>query len=239
MPFGGGGALHVGALIREVGLKSALVPRFPGITSALGCVLADLRHDMVQTVNMMLEGLQAGALETRMATAGKEASAVIEAAGIPVERIDVIYELDMHYLGQTHTVAVPLPVDADARGVNEALVRKAFETAYSASFSRLLPGLAVRIVSLRVAAIGRRPAFDFTVFRPDASASLEKAKAGSRKVWFPGGWRDTSVWSRLALPADAVIEGPAILEQPDATTVIEPGHAGRVDALGNVIVEPA
>src|SRR4051794_24056624 len=239
IPFGGGGALHVGALIREVGLKSALVPRFPGITSALGCVLADLRHDMVQTVNMMLEGLQAGALETRMATAGKEASAVIEAAGIPVERIDVIYELDMHYLGQTHTVAVPLPVDADARGVNEALVRKAFETAYSASFSRLLPGLAVRIVSLRVAAIGRRPAFDFTVFRPDASASLEKAKAGSRKVWFPGGWRDTSVWSRLALPADAVIEGPAILEQPDATTVIEPGHAGRVDALGNVIVEPA
>ena len=49
MPFGGGGALHVGALIREIGLRCALVPRFPGITSALGCVLADLRHDMVQT----------------------------------------------------------------------------------------------------------------------------------------------------------------------------------------------
>jgi N-methylhydantoinase A len=239
MPFGGGGALHLGALIREVGLRSALVPRFPGITSALGCVLADLRHDMVQTVNLMLDGLQANALETRMAQAGKEASAVITAAGIPIERIDVIYELDMHYLGQTHTVAVPLPVETDARGVSEALVRKAFEAAYSASFSRLLPGLAVRIVSLRVAAIGRRPAFDFSVFRPDASASLEKAKTGARKVWFPGGWRDTAVWSRLALPAGALIEGPAILEQPDATTVIEPGHAGRVDALGNVIVEPA
>jgi N-methylhydantoinase A/oxoprolinase/acetone carboxylase beta subunit len=52
------------------------------------------------------------------------------------------------------------------------------------------------------------------------------------------GWRDTGVWSRLALPAGAVIEGPAILEQPDATTVIEPDHVGRVDALGNVIVEP-
>ena len=62
MPFGGGGALHVGALIREIGLKCALVPRFPGITSALGCVLADLRHDMVQTVNLMLDGLQADAL---------------------------------------------------------------------------------------------------------------------------------------------------------------------------------
>src|SRR6188768_3040254 len=139
MPFGGGGALHVGALIREIGLRCALVPRFPGITSALGCVLADLRHDMVQTVNIMLDGLQADALQARMAAAGREASDVIKAAGIPIERLDVIYELDMHYLGQTHTVSVPLPVDADARGLNEALVRKAFETAYSASFSRLLP----------------------------------------------------------------------------------------------------
>ena len=182
MPFGGGGALHVGALIREIGLKCALVPRFPGITSALGCVLADLRHDMVQTVNLMLDGLQSTVLEIRMAAAGREARAVIEAAGIPVERIDVIYELDMHYLGQTHTVAVPLPVEADARGVNERLVRAAFEAAYSASFSRLLPGLPVRIVSLRVAAIGRRPAFDFSVFAPDASSPLDGTKTGSRDV---------------------------------------------------------
>jgi N-methylhydantoinase A len=239
VPFGGGGALHVGALIREIGLRCALVPRFPGITSALGCVLADLRHDQVQTVNLMLEGLQATVLEVRLAAAGREASAVIAAAGIPTERIDVIYELDMHYLGQTHTVTVPLPLDADAQGISESLVRKAFEQAYSASFSRLLPGLAVRIVSLRVAAIGRRPAFDFSVFAPDPAASLEAARTGSRRVWFDGGYRDTSVWARLALPAQAVIEGPAILEQPDATTVIEPGHLGRVDALGNVIVERA
>jgi N-methylhydantoinase A len=239
MPFGGGGALHVGALIREIGLKSAVVPRFPGITSALGCVLADLRHDMVQTVNLMLDGLDAAALAARMAAAGTEASAVIATAGIPVARIDVIYELDMHYLGQTHTVSVPLPVEAEAHGVSEPLVRKAFEQTYSASFSRLLPGLAVRIVSLRVAAIGRRPPFDFSVFAPEATASLDKAKSGSRKVWFDGGFRETSVWSRLALPAGAKIEGPAILEQGDATTVIEPGHVGRVDKLGNVIVERA
>src|SRR5205085_1780569 len=121
----------------------------------------------------------------------------------------------------------------------EGVVRKAFEQAYSASFSRLLPGLAVRIVSLRVAAIGRRPAFDFSAFAPDAAASLEAARTGTRRVWFDGGFRDTSVWARLALPARATIEGPAILEQADATTVIEPGHVARVDALGNVIVERA
>jgi N-methylhydantoinase A len=241
MPFGGGGALHVGALIREIGLKCALVPRFPGITSALGCVLADLRHDKVQTVNCMLDGVDTGAFEARMDAAGREVSAVIESSGIPVERIDMIYELDMHYLGQTHTVAVPLPVSAKAGrfGLTEGMIRRAFEQAYSASFSRLLPGLAIRIVSLRVTAIGRRPHFDFAICAPSASAPSAKIDAATRSVWFDGGWRDTRIYPRLDLPVDTLIEGPAILEQPDATTVIEPGLRGRVDRLGNLIVERA
>jgi N-methylhydantoinase A len=240
MPFGGGGALHASALIRQIGLKCALVPRFPGITSALGCVLADLRHDMVQTVNLMLDGLDADMLEQRMRVAAAEASGVIAASGIAVERTDVVYELDMHYLGQTHTVAVPLPVSGrgDTLGVSAEMIRTAFDAAYSAAFSRLLPGIATRIVSLRVAAIGRRPAFDFKVFAPGPAASLAKAALGSRQVWFDGGWRETRVWSRLDLPAGAVIAAPAVLEQPDATTVIEPGLAGRIDPLGNLIVEP-
>jgi len=184
----------------------------------------------------MLEGLDAAALEKRMAAIGGEAKAVIDAAGIAVEETAVSFALDMHYLGQTHTLAVPLP---PGERVSEAMIRKAFEQAYLASFSRLLPGLAIRIVSLRVTATGRRPAFDFSAFKPDGSASLEKAKRGSRRVWFDGGFRDTAFFARLDLPAGAVVAGPAILEQPDATIVIEPGMAGRVDALGNLIVERA
>src|SRR5499427_8425720 len=239
MPFGGGGALHAGALIREIGLKAALVPRFPGITSALGCVLANLRHDTVQTLNVMLDGVDAAALAKRMVAARHEASAVVEAASVPIERTDTIYELDMHYLGQTHTVSVPLRLATagETLDISEAAIRAAFEAAYRASFSHLLPGLGVRIVSLRVAAIGRRPPFDLRVFAPPAS-SLAAARRGSRRVWFDGDWRDTAVWSRLDLPAGAVIDGPAVLEQPDATAVIEPGLHGRVDALGNLIVEP-
>jgi N-methylhydantoinase A len=241
VPFGGGGALHVGALIREIGLKSALVPRFPGITSALGCVLADLRHDGVQTLNVMLDGVDAAALGRRMRAAGKDASAVIAAAGILVERTDVEYELDMHYLGQTHTVAVPLPVVArdETLGVSEAMIRAAFEGAYLAAFGRLLAGLPARIVSFRVAAIGRRPSFDFSVFAPDPAATLDGARRRTRAVWFDGGRCDAAIFARLDLPAGARIEGPAILEQPDATVVIEPGMKGRVDPLGNLVVEPA
>ena len=121
VPFGGGGALHAGALIKEVGLKAALVPRYPGVTSALGCVLADVRHDGVQTVNLALDGLDAAALDARMVAEAEAARAVVEAARLTVERVDVLFELDMHYLGQTHTVSVPLglAVEGATTGVSE------------------------------------------------------------------------------------------------------------------------
>ena len=239
MPFGGGGALHVSALVKEIGLKGALVPRFPGVTSALGCVIADLRHDQVQTVNLMVDGLDVAALDQRMVTAGKEAKAVVDAAGIAVERVDVLFELDMHYLGQTHTVAVPLPVPLgeNGTGITEATIRAAFDKTYEAAFSRLLPGIPTRIVSLRTAAVGRRPAFDLAAFAPGADASLDKAATGTRAVFHGGAWHDAKVWARLDLPAGAVIQGPAVLEQPDATIFIDPDLTGRVDALGNLVVE--
>lgn len=238
MPFGGGGALHAGALIHEVGLRGALVPRFPGVTSALGCVIADIRHDGVQTVNLMLDGLDASALDARMVAAGREAHAVVADAGLTVERIDVLYELDMHYLGQTHTVPVPLPVTLgeDSTGVSAAIIREAFEAAYGAAFSRLLPGIPVRIVTLRTAAIGRRPAFDLTALAPPAEADRDTARRGSRQVYFDGVWKETAIWSRLDLPIGTRIEGPAIFEQPDATVLLDPGLTAEVDALGNLII---
>ena len=241
MPFGGGGALHAGALVRDVGLASALVPRFPGITSALGCVIADLRHDQVRTVNWMLDDLDVGALDRLMTEQGHAADRVVAGAGVAVERIDVLYELDMHYMGQTHTISVPLPVTlaGGTTGVSAAVVREAFETSYRTSFSRLLPGIPIRIVTLRTAAVGRRPPFDLAALAPAAGATLEAARRGTRPVWFAGAWHDTAVWSRLDLPVGAVVAGPAILEQPDATTVVDPGLAARVDALGNVVIERA
>jgi N-methylhydantoinase A len=239
VPFGGGGALHVGALIKDVGLKAALVPRYPGVTSALGCVIADIRHDQVQTVNLLLDQLDDAALDQRMVEEAEASRAVVEEAGLSVERIDILFELDMHYVGQTHTVSVPLPVSLQngTTGTTASIVREAFERAYQASFSRLLPGVPAKIVNLRTAAVGRRPHFDLSALAPEASASLEKARLGSRPVWFDGGWHDTAIYARLDLPVGAVVHGPAILEQPDATTVIDPDLVARVDDFGNIIVE--
>jgi N-methylhydantoinase A len=241
VPFGGGGALHVGALIKDVGLKAALVPRYPGVTSALGCVIADIRHDQVQTVNLLLDQLDDAALDQRMVEEAEASRAVVEEAGLSVDRIDILFELDMHYVGQTHTVSVPLPVSLQngTTGTTASIVREAFERAYQASFSRLLPGVPTKIVNLRTAAVGRRPHFDLSALAPEASASLETARLGSRPVWFDGDWHDSAIYARLDLPVGAIVHGPAILEQPDATTVIDPDLFARVDDFGNIIVERA
>ena len=229
MPFGGGGALHVSALIRQIGLKCALVPRFPGITSALGCVLADLRHDMVQTLNVMLERPRrrgARTADARRRPGGQRGHRGRGHRG----RADRRAVRARHALSRADPHRVRAAAGRAARRAALACPKAwsaiGLRGAYLASFSRLLPGIAMRIVSLRVAAIGRRPAFDFAVFAPETSASLDKARLGSRPVWFEGGWRDTAVWARLELPAGRQIAGPAILEQPDATTVIEPGLVG-------------
>ena len=239
MPFGGGGPLHAGALVGEVGLKAAIAPRYPGLTSAFGCVIADLRHDQVQTLNWPLDALDEAALQRKLIEEGAAAKRIVESAGVPVESVDVLFELDMHYVGQTHAIAAPLPFVFDGAGpvVTAARVREAFETSYEAQFSRKLDGVPIKIVSLRSAAIGRHPRFDLTRLAPPPGASLEGARRGTRKVWFDGAQRETAIWSRLDLPVGALIEGPAVLEQPDATIVVDPGLRARVDALGNVILE--
>jgi len=243
MPFGGGGALHVGALMKEVGLGSALVPRYPGVTSALGCVIADMRHDFVQTVNRTLDEADVAALAGAVAEAAGKGMALLDRAGIDFEARETAVELDMSYLGQTHTVSVPLPIAARAGTVEitRARIRAAFEAAYSAAFGRTLAGIGARILNLRVAAIGRRRKFDLALLAPpepgsDPAASLAAARRGTRPVWLDGGWREAALYRRLDLPRGAVVPGPAVLDQPDTTILIESDLAGAVDGFGNLIV---
>ena len=240
MPFGGGGALHVGALIREVGLASALIPRFPGVTSALGCVIADMRHDFVHTINRPVDDLDVRALDAEMAETAERGLALLRRSGADLERLEIAFELDMSYIGQTHTVPVPLParLAGGATDVSAGMIRTAFDTAYRKTYGRVLEGIGVRLLSLRTAVIGIRPKFDLAILGPAPDATLEAARRGSRRVWWEGGWHETAVYDRIALPVGATIPGPAILEQDDATIFIDPGLAAAVDRLGNVIARP-
>ena len=238
MPFGGGGALHTGALIKEVGLAKALVPRYPGVTSALGCVIADMRHDFVHTLNRLLDELDIDALDREMLRTARQGEALLETAGVGFERVDHLFELDMLYLGQTHTVSVPLPLTPKetTTGVNRDAIRAAFETAYRAAYGRLLEGLPQRVMNLRIAVIGRRPKFDLEILAPRGNKSLDDCLLEERRVWVEGGWQDAKVYERLELPVDALVPGPALLEQPDTTIFIDPDLEGRVDRFGNIVI---
>jgi N-methylhydantoinase A len=233
LPFGGGGALHAGALIRDVGLKSALVPRYPGVTSALGCVIADMRYDFVHTINRQLGQLDAAALAARAAELTAQGRRLLARAEVMFTAEDVVIEADMSYVGQTHTLAVTL----EAADLGDAgKLRGAFERAYLKAYGRLLDGIAVRLLNLRLAVIGRRPKLDLKRLAPTGSGSIAAARTGSRPMFAAGCWADTPVYDRLALPVGAEIAGPAVLEQLDTTIIVEPGQTARVDDFGNVVL---
>jgi N-methylhydantoinase A len=235
MPFGGGGALHCGALIREVGLAKALVPRFPGVTSALGCVIADMRHDFVATVHQLLSGLEVGELADQMRGMLAQGAALLDRAGVAFAGRRQQIELDMSYVGQTHTVAVPIEADEDG-DLSADAIRLAFERRYQALYGRLLRQVPVRVLNLRVAVVGERPGLDLALLAPPADASLKAARRPGRRVYADGGWHEAAVYDRLALPVGARVVGPAVLEQPDTTTFVDPGLVAEVDRLGNLVI---
>jgi N-methylhydantoinase A len=231
MPFGGGGALHVCAMMREVGVTTGIVPRYPGVTSALGCVMADMRHDAVQTLNKSLKELDLTQLQSRLATLADACQKRLDSAGVRFERVQEVVALDMLYMGQTHTLQVPLNAD----DINRDSIQAAFEKAYAASFGRVLTGMTIRVMNLRYARIGVRPKFDLAVLAPKGVGST--ASLGIQRVYHAGQWWDAKRYARLDLPIQAQVVGPAILEQADTTVWLEPGFTARVDTLGNLLVE--
>ncbi len=234
MPFGGGGALHTGALMQEIGLGAAIVPRYPGVTSALGCVVADMRLDIVQTVNAMLDRLDEAGLRADMERLAARFEKRLDDSGMPFEATERVFELDMLYQGQTHTVSVPVTTALGM--IDRQAIRTAFETTYKATYGRLLQGLAMRVINLKVAVIGKRPKLDLAAMAPSGDHSVETCIRGTRQIWHDGKPQDAMVYERLDLPVGAVITGPAVLEQADATTFIDPGLRGEVDKAGNLII---
>ena len=235
MPFGGGGALHAGALIKDVGLKSALVPRYPGVTSALGCIIADMRHDFVQTLNSLLDELDLSQLTSQFADLAGQGGALLDDAGVSFVGRETLFELDMSYLGQTHTVEVPLS-PSEGFKIDRGQISAAFEARYKSVFGTPLSGIPIRVLNLRVSVIGVRPNFDLHLLAPDNQGTIDTAVRGARPVWFDGGWTEATIYERLRLPVGAEIKGPALLEQLDTTIFVEPDLVGKVDDFGNLVI---
>ncbi len=232
--FGGAGPLHATALARELGIPKVLVPARPGITNALGCVVADLRHDFVNTLNQPVGGLDEAKARAILARHAAEGRDLIAKEAVRPETIRVVHSADMQFVGQTHLLNLSLP-SAD---ITRAHLQDLFEKAYHARFRVRLPEIRAALVNLNTSVIGVRAQVDLSTLIDPAgrAASLADALVERRPVWFDGRWIDTPVYARERLPLNAAFEGPAILEQMDATTVVEPGDRVSSDADGNIVI---
>lgn len=233
--FGGAGPLHATALARELAIPKVLVPARPGITNALGCAVADLRHDFVNSLLKPLDEVDIDELHAVFERQISQGRHLIEQETVAVDEVHEMLSLDMQFVGQTHVLRVPLETATPTRESLHAL----FFKAYFERFQVELPEIRPAIVSVNTSIIGRRPEIDLSVLIDprERRKTLKDAQTGKRPVWFETGQVQTPIYWRDHLPIDAIIEGPAIVEQLDTTTVIDPDHRALNDTHGNLLVE--
>ena len=232
--FGGAGPLHAVALAGELGIPKVLVPMRPGITNAVGCVVADVRHDYVNSINVPLAQAdmdQVDAIFTAQIDAGKT---IIESEGVEIEELIIIHDVDMQFQGQTHILNFPVH---ETKLTRESL-QTAFEKAYWDRFGVELPEIRAVLVNLHTAVIGRRKPVPLTslIAETEQKTKIEDCKIGIRRVWFESGWKETPIYKREFLPKQANFNGPAIIEQLDTTIIVEPENQVEVDLNGNLII---
>ena len=208
-----------------------LVPRFPGITSGLGCVLADVRHDFVRSVGQKLLAAGVGEIEVSLAEQAAAGRRLLDQEGVPVAEIVIRHEADLLFGGQSHVFRVPVASPFDPPRVLADFARR-----YKERFDIELPEMQAMLVNLRTTVIGRRTEVDLAMFAPTCDGSSPPAVTAERQVYFRGGWHRTAIYDRGSLTVGVELAGPAIVEQADTTIVLDPGATARVDALGNLVI---
>jgi len=229
--YGGAGPLHATDVASELGISSILIPRFPGVTSALGLLFADIRHDFVATVLRPAKDISPTEIDQAYGRLVERGRARLEIEGVSPEQMVFLHAMDLRYEGQTHELLVQLP--------------SAYSAATHDGLSSLLHDVHLRefghaphgdepfeIVNLRVACLGKlgRPHL------PEIGPGPTPRPREERTVFFQQGWTMTSIYDRDALRAGSKLYGPAIVEQIDSTTVIPPGWSCETDRHGNLIL---
>ncbi len=229
--FGGAGPLHATALARELAIPQVVIPARPGITNAIGCVVADVRHDYVNTLNRPVPDLDMDQVRAVLEAQVAEGRRTIEREGARVDEIQVLHSADMQFQGQTHILTVPVAgVD-----VSRETLQETFERAYWDRFEVELPEIRAVLVNLHTAVIGRRAPVPLAAFAHGEGAADPAPRR--REVWYRGtGFVPTPVHRREALRPGTRLEGPAVIEQLDTTIVVEPGDRVVADDFGNLVI---
>jgi N-methylhydantoinase A len=235
LAFGGAGPLHACDLAAALNIPTVLVPRAPGVLSALGMLVADLVKDYSQTVMLRADqagradsGGLAGVLETHFRPLEARGRAELVAEGVKPAAVMLSRALDMRYVGQSHELTVPVAAGDDCIA--------SFHQAHARRFGHQHPDEPVEIVNVRVVARGALAKPGFPTESP-GETDPAAAQVGCKPVYFgPAAPVEARLYQRERLRAGHVISGPAVIFQLDTTTVITPGWQARVDPYGTLVI---
>ena len=233
--FGGAGPLHASSLAKELGIPKVLIPARPGITNALGCVVADLRQDFTKTLNMPIDKVNIQDLHYLFEDQEKRGIESIKKQGLELTNISSTFSLDMQFIGQTHILRIDLPNSYP----DKDYLQKSFEKSYLNRFKVRLSEIKANIVNANTTVQGHKVPFDISLLnnKLDKRLNLNDALLEYRKVYFKDKFLSTPIYSRDRMPFEFEIKGPAIIEQMDTTTLIEPNDRVYGDKLGNMFIE--
>jgi N-methylhydantoinase A len=234
LAFGGAGGLHAGALARLLGMARIIVPPGPGVLSARGLLLSDLKAEFARTALQRAGAFDCRSIARTFAELEAQARAWLDAEGVPETARSLKRHASLRYRHQGFELFVPW----EGRDVSDRSARAtvaAFHRRHERLYTFAQEDTPVEIVTLRVDAAG---AFPPPAARElPAGGPIADARQGAQAVAFADGRAMVPVYARGRLGAGAVIEGPAILTERDATTLLLPGQAGTIDRFGNLIVE--
>ena len=232
--FGGAGPVHGGPLAADIGIPTMIVPENPGVLSALGLLVAPVEHEHMRTFVARTPDIDVANMRDVLATLDAQGLAAMETEGIARDRISTRHAADMRYVGQSYELEVDVPDTTDASTPDE-LARR-FHDAHERVYAHAQRGNAVETVNLRVVH-SFRPAPPSPAGDRAGRADGNEARETRRTVFaeHPDGV-DAAVFDRSDLALGTVIDGPAIVEQPDTTIVVYPGHRCTVGDDGLLFV---
>ena len=235
--FGGAGPVHANRLAAELEIPTVLVPPSPGTTSAMGLLVTDIKHDYSVALIQRADRLDFEAAVESFQHMRLEGEEALSREGVGPDEMAFLFQADMRYVGQSYELTIPLPDgELAARELNAIIDR--FHQEHERTYGFKADDEPVEFVALRLSAIGRisRPR---TRELSNSGEDLAAALKTSRSAYFAdsGGLVDCRVYDRYKLQPDLEVQGPAIVEEVDSTTVIHPGYRAVVDKFGNLFLQ--
>lgn len=223
LAFGGAGPLHAGELVRELGMKAAVIPPHPGIASAVGMLDAPVRHDFAANLaDRNADPADLARARTVIDDLTQQARDFAEVEGIAPEDVSLECSLDVRYVGQSYELPVPFEPEIST-------LRESLDSAHRERYGYADPQADMELVTGRVAL---SLPFEAVRIAPMTAAGDDVQPSDTRSAYFDGDWVDTPVYRRDAIPADLELSGPLIIEQLDSTAVVLPGQRCAHDRFG-------